>query len=96
LHKKKRKKAGDFNSKFFIFVYYTGHGILKNTSRACLYDDENYPLEVIMRNFNNDHADNCYMFGVFDACRIAQDDAIVRNIGSGNQSDSDSDDLPEI
>jgi len=49
-----------------------------------------------MRNFNNDHADNCYMFGVFDACRIAEDDAIVRNIGSGNQNDSDSDDLPEI
>ena len=49
-----------------------------------------------MRNFNNDHADNCYVFGVFDACRIAKDDAKVRNICSESQCGSDSDDIPEI
>jgi len=71
--------------------------VRKATQRVCLYDDDEYPLEARIRNFKNSNASNCFIFSVFDTCRIAvnvNDDAKVRRDKIGYRSDSDDADSP--
>ena len=66
------ERDGTLHIKYFIMIYYTGHGeISHGTQRACLHDGDMYPLETNIRNFKNAHSKNCVVFGVFDACRSA-------------------------
>ena len=58
------------NKKLFCLFYYSGHGyITGGTTRACLTDQEDYPFEVKIRNFKNEHP-NSFSLGIFDACRV--------------------------
>jgi hypothetical protein len=56
--------------KFLLIVYYTGHGHLSDgTTRAHIWKSDNYPIEVKLRNFSIEHANNSFVLGIFDACR---------------------------
>ena len=66
------ERDGTPHIKYFILIYYSGHGdISYATQRVCLFDDSEYPLESKIRNFKNENSKNCVVFGVFDACRNA-------------------------
>ena len=68
------KLDGTLHIKYFILIYYTGHGdISGGTQRVFLHDGSKYPLETKIRNFKNDNSENCVVFGVFDACRDVSD-----------------------
>jgi len=71
--------------------------IKKGTQRVCLADDQSYPLEARIRNFKNKHSANCFVFSVFDTCRVVEninDDGKVRRDQTGYNSDSDDVDSP--
>ena len=52
-----------------VFIYYAGHGMMKNYTYAVLNEDEKklYPLEKMMRALAK--RDNVYVVGIFDCCR---------------------------
>lgn len=98
-HKTKVQKSASFSRKYVVWVYYTGHGHIKNaTQRICLYDDDAYQLEQRLRSFKNKNASNCFAIGIFDTCRVAdgapEDEIVKKNQGGQHHSDdSDDDDL---
>lgn len=69
-----------------IIFYYTGHGGLNGTQKVCLYDDKDYPMETKIRNFKNEHFQNCYIFGIFDACRSASGISLDAQVRGENDS----------
>ena len=87
------RRAGE---KTLVFIYYAGHGVIKNRTYAVLNDDSKkvYPIESLIRNLSLEPA--CFSVGLIDACReqIRPEDfqQMVRGgLGSAVMDDNDPD-----
>ena len=55
--------------KTLVFIYYAGHGVIKNRTFAVLNDDSKrvYPIESLVRNLSLEV--DCFAIGLIDSCR---------------------------
>jgi hypothetical protein len=77
------KAHKDQNNRILLYVYYAGHGVIDNTTKIVLNEDEPlfryFDLEQKLSVLSKYH--NTYIVSVFDCCREVLPKADTRSMG---------------